>query len=61
MKNVYNLLCERLSFIDFYWFWNFSMHKKRLLEGDVNTPKQVGVVYEVGITVNMLCVCRWPS
>jgi hypothetical protein len=37
--------------------YHFSVHKKRLPEEDVNTWKHVGVLYEMDIAVNVLCVC----
>jgi len=32
------------------------MYKKRLPEDDVNTLKNVVVLYEIDITVNILCI-----
>jgi hypothetical protein len=35
-------------------FCNFNIHKKRLPEDDVNTLKNIGGLYEIDITVNIL-------
>ena len=33
------------------------IYKKRLHEDDVNTSKHVGLLYEIDIAVNILCIC----
>jgi hypothetical protein len=40
----------------FYWFCNFSLYKKRLPEGELNTSKHVGVLHDADCIVNILCI-----